>query len=63
MELRLDYRREWLRKMKKKDVVKYFNVTTRNSPWTAVGNHKVISVRLFGVRAEVAIISTIQVIA
>jgi hypothetical protein len=28
-----------------------------------VGNHKVISVRLFGVRAEVAIISTIQVIA
>jgi len=55
MELRLDYTREWLRKMKKKDVVKYFDVASRNFPWTAVGTHKVISVRLFGVWAEVAI--------
>jgi hypothetical protein len=41
--------------MKNKDVVKYFNVASRNFLWTAVGNYKEISVRLFGVWAEVAI--------
>lgn len=31
--------------MKKKGVVKYFSVASKNFPWTAVENHKEISVR------------------